>query len=470
MHTTQMRAKVVKDNTGVVVDLPLLMTENGPLLPLVDYLLRHAHARSASWQQHVVQAVRLFIDYMAANRDCFADPKDLFNTFVQRLHTGTIGEDGADPSGLYWLPKEAALVRQHVTHVSGFSDWLAQKSGGMKPLNPWRKATAYEEMLNWAAYHHRHSKSFLGHIWDMGRASETAKRARDTLMRRSPIIEHEGVKHFPDSRFEDLLFNGFIVSGKQKSPRIEERLNLRDMLITILLHWGGLRMSEPFHLFVHDVLPDPYDPQSAMVRIFHPSEGLAPPDWLDAKGNPKKCTRAAYLRGRYQTIPRNEYPKTDGRHAGWKDPLLESRQKFMHVHWFPSWGGRVFKKLWDLYLVQRAALDCHHPYAFASRTGGVCMIHPYSVAHARAVRRIGMVAAKMNGATPHGHRHAYGQRMADAGINPRVRKAALHHKSLESQAVYTEPTVQKITAVLAAASDAMEHKARDFMHCIEEVK
>lgn len=98
------------------------------------------------------------------------------------------------------------------------------------------------------------------------------------------------------------------------------------------------------------------------------------------------------------------------------------------------------------------------------------MIHPYSVAHARAVRRIGMVAAKMNGATPHGHRHAYGQRMADAGINPRVRKAALHHKSLESQAVYTEPTVQKITAVLAAASDAMEQKARDFVHCTEEAK
>jgi len=108
-----MRAKVVKDNTGVVVNLPLLMTENGPVLPLVDYLLRHAHARSASWQQHVVQAVGLFIDYMAANRDCFADPKDLFNTFVQRLHTGTIGEDGADPSGLYWLPKEAALVSAH---------------------------------------------------------------------------------------------------------------------------------------------------------------------------------------------------------------------------------------------------------------------------------------------------------------------------------------------------------------------
>jgi hypothetical protein len=38
----------------------------------------------------------------------------------------------------------------------------------------------------------------------------------------------------------DLLFKGFIVPGKQKSPRIEERLNLRDILITMLLHYGGL--------------------------------------------------------------------------------------------------------------------------------------------------------------------------------------------------------------------------------------
>ncbi len=463
-----MRAKVVRDNTGIAVELPLLMTDGGPLLSLIDYLVHYTYARSASWQQKVVCAVGLLMDYIIANYNCFADPKELFNTFVQRLHSGTIGEDGTDPSGLYWLPRDEGLVRQYLTHISGFSDWLAARNNDMKPLNPWRRARTCEEMLNWAAYNHRHNKAFLGHTWDLVKASETAKRARNTLMMRSPKIEHAGVKYFPDDRFEDLIFKGFMVYGKEKSPRLEERLNLRDILITILLHWGGLRMSEPFHLFVHDVLPDPHDPESALVRIFHPSDGLAPPDWLDAKANPIKCKRGAYLRGKYQMLPRNEYLKTDGRHAGWKDSLLENKQKFMYVHWFPSWGGRIFKKFWDLYLVQRAALNCYHPYAFASKTGGICMIHPYAIAHDRAIRRIGMVSAKMNGTTPHGHRHAFGRRMVAANIDPTIRKAALHHKSLESQGIYTEPTVQKVTATLTAASKALGKKAPEFMHWMTE--
>lgn len=68
----------------------------------------------------------------------------------------------------------------------------------------------------------------------------------------------------------DLLFQGFIVPGKQKSPRIDERLNLRDILITMLLHYGGLRMSEPFHLYVHDVIHDDTAPGTALVKVYHP--------------------------------------------------------------------------------------------------------------------------------------------------------------------------------------------------------
>jgi len=188
MRHTQIRAKVIRDNTGIAMELPFIMTDYGPLHSLIDYLLHHFHSKSPAWRQKVVQAVGMFLDYLAANRDCFEDPKEFFASFVQRLYSGTIGENGVDPSGLYWLPRERGMVRQLSSQVAAFSDWLS-KQKGTEPLNPWRRATTFEQMLNWAAFHQRHSRAFLGHTWDMNKASETALRARNTLLKRAPKIE-----------------------------------------------------------------------------------------------------------------------------------------------------------------------------------------------------------------------------------------------------------------------------------------
>lgn len=436
------------------MEIPVIITETGPLQPLLDFLMEKAHVRSFSWMQKMTQAVGLLLDYMAANHECFDDPKALFQSFVQRLYSGTIGEDGLDPSGLFWLPKSAAIVRQLANQLSNLSDWMAQRQGTTK-INPWREATCYEEMLNWAAYHQKHGRSFLGHTWDRKRASEAAKRAKNIILKRNSKVDHDGVKYFPDDRIMDLLFKGFIVPGKQKSRRLEERLNLRDIIITILMHFGGVRVSEPFHLYVHDVQPDPLHPERAMVRIYHPSEGLAPDDWYDASGKLIKCNREAYLRGKYGMRPRNQYFPTDQFHAGWKGNLLDSRMHFIHIHWFPTWSGGMFLKLWNIFLIQRALKDCDHPFAFVTKEGNPYSPDSFVRAHARAIERIGLMPTKMLGTSPHGHRHAYGQRMTDAEIDPFIRKKALHHNSLESQLVYTEPQTNKVTQILNNATKAL---------------
>ena len=454
MDYTTVRAKVHRDNTGVSVEIPVIMTEAGPLIPLLDFLLELSPVRSFSWMQKMTQSVGLLLDYMAANHDCFDDPKTLFQSFARRLYSGTIGEDGLDPSGLFWLPKNAAIVRQLINQLTQFSDWMAERLGATQ-LNPWREATRYEEMLNWAAYHQKHSRCFLAHTWSREKASETAKRARNTLLKRNLTIDHEGVKFFPDDRIMDLLFKGFIIPGKQKSPRVEERLNLRDILITMLMHFGGVRMSEPFHLYVHDVLPDPFHPERSMARIFHPGEGLAPDDWRDAEGKVVKRNREAYLRGKYGMRPRDQYFPTDQLHAGWKGSLLESSARFMHIHWFPTWSGELFMMLWNLFLIQRALKDCAHPFAFVTEEGKPYSADSFARAHARAVERIGLTSAKMLGTTPHGHRHAYGQRLREAGVEPIYRRKAMHHKSLESQVVYTEPQINEVTRILDSASNAL---------------
>src|SRR5439155_18769680 len=182
--------------------------------------------------------------------------------------------------------------------------------------------------------------------------------------------------------------------------------------ITMLMHYGGLRMSEPFHLYVRDVVPDPIHTDRALVRIYHPSLGTAPPDWLDAKGRPTKCNRLAYLNGKYAMRPRDEYASSDQWHAGWKGNALDAKGHFMYVNWFPQWAGELFWKLWVLCMAQRAQLDCDHPFAFVTKEGKPYAIDSFERQHRRAVERIGLQAAKALGTSPHGHRHAYGQALA----------------------------------------------------------
>ena len=62
-----------------------------------------------------------------------------------------------------------------------------------------------------------------------------------------------------------------------------------------------------------------------------------------------------------------------------------------------------------------------------------------------------------NGTTPNGHRHAYGQRLKNAKMPERIIQIAMHHKSINSQKVYTEPTVADVTASLNNATASLDN-------------
>jgi hypothetical protein len=344
--------------------------------------------------------------------------------------------------------------------LGNFFDWLAANRN-IEPVNPWGRASSYEEMLNWAAYHHRHDRAFLAHTFDPAKAAETAGSARHTPLKKTPSADRPQVKYFPEDRIYDLLFNGFIVPGRQDSPRIDERLNLRNGLLTVLEHGGGLRVCEGFQLYVHDEMPDPLDKDISLVRVYHPEFGAAPNDWDPPQGTAMKPTREAYLREMFGMRPRTQYAKGTHLHAGWKNSMLsDSTAKFMYVYWFPRFWGRLFKLLWDLYMLKIGPLHRSHPFAFISFDDG-CFGEPYSIdayrkAHLRAVERIGLIPSKMEGTTPYGHRHAYGRRLLMAEIDPVIRRICMHHKSIESQLVYMETHVGEVTRTLEEATPRLE--------------
>ncbi|MED4225952.1 gamma-mobile-trio recombinase GmtY [Neobacillus cucumis] len=463
MRHVKVISKTVRDNTGISKDMPtILIEQNGevtPLWQLHEYLLKNQYM-SDSWRNKLIQAVGLLLDYMDANQNSFSDPKEFFDSFADVIYSGTINEEGYDPSGLYWLPKSTKTANALLSKLNGFSDWLHKEYGALQ-LNPWRNATKYEERLNWAALINKSHRSFLGHLDSALKMSATAKRARNIMQKRTPSGDYGDVPAFPEDKIYDLLFEGFKKPDKKNKLSLHDKYNWRNIAITILMHGGGLRECEPFHIWVNDVIPDPFDPKLAVVRVYHPSQGSAPKDFkmLDGK---HLTNREAYLRIKYSLVPRNKLVGL--RHAGWKNPKMsDTKKNFMQVHWFPRQWGYLFMQVWKMYLAQRIhekILDTH-PFLFVSfddkNKGEMYTISSFRQSHTRAVQKIGLTVGKMQGTTEHGHRHAYGQRLSDAKLDPKVNQEAFHHNSIESQEVYTKPTIERITRALAEANEALDN-------------
>lgn len=442
------KARVYTDATGVYTELPALLTPAGVLEPLLDYCLYRSHDRSLTWMSKVNRSVRMFLEYLQSN-PAERDTYRLFQNFAQRLYTGTFDrENGLDPSGLCWAPRSPQDASHIVTHLTDFFDWLGEMRPEAAKVNPRYAGGVFDRQTDEAAYQYRRSKAFLGHTWAANASlAETGHRVRG---RRLPKVETGEPPAFPEERFEELLTKGFSAAGRQ---------DYRGMLITLLLHGAGFRESEPLHLYVSDVFPDPANPRQAKVLIHHPTYGAAPADWRDERGRPRKGNRAEYLAQQFGLVPRTEL--MDRRHAGWKGGMHDAAY-YKQAYWFLPEYGEWFQHLWYRHLEQVARLERDHPFAFINLSrepvGAMYTLTQYNKAHAAACERIGLTVAKALGTTPHGHRHAYGRRLRNAGIDKALIRRFMHHASLESQEVYTQPNSREALVALEAAAQRLRDK------------
>ncbi|TDG03936.1 site-specific integrase [Paraburkholderia guartelaensis] len=428
-----------------------------PVVQLIEYCYEKGRTRSLSWQKEVTRAAGLFVDFLKANAAHFRDAAErplVFEAFADALVGGTIELGGDDPTGLWWEPKTTARATMLLRQITNLSDWLVTRYSA-KALNPWTTASWAEQIAYWRRFDRRHAAALLAHTAYREAVTERAKASRTVKIPRKNTSSFSApVKCFPEERIWDLLFEGFVIPGKAKSPHFHERYNVRDMLVTVLLHGGGLRESEPFHLFVSDVLISG-DSMVPHVRLYHPEQGKAPLDYLDPiTGRPRVAEREEYLRVNYGLQPRN---LVEGRfHAGWKDlHLSDERDKFAKVHWFPSYWGDLFLALFRIYIASCRSRHSRHPYLLVSGKGEYrgepYTVDSYRQSHARAVKRIGLTPAKALGTTPHGHRHAFGQRLSDNDVPQLIIQRVMHHKSRRSQEVYTAPSDAKVDAALRDA-------------------
>ena len=100
--------------------------------------------------------------------------------------------------------------------------------------NNYKEPTPHEQRLNYAAWYRKNQNDFLGHIEDKT-VNKTIRKAR-TMKGRTPLTKAEDdALAFPDKHWESFYKDGI---GGAKDPRVA----LRDKLMLLLMHGGGLRV------------------------------------------------------------------------------------------------------------------------------------------------------------------------------------------------------------------------------------
>lgn len=434
-YVLKTKCKYKVDRTGSTHEFPCVLTKSGVLTSHVQYLYRN-RTKSQSWVEKSVSSIILLIKYIDANTQSLSNIQkiqgiELLRSFTLALNLGTIGLKGQDPSGLFWKARNTVDAQVILYHITQYTDYFSDKNGCQIPMNPFRKASHTEEKINWCAYYHRQSAIFLNHLENKNYSVEKMQLIRSIKSAQPDVISNEKTVRFPKDKIEVLLTHGFVKPGNIYP-------DYKNQLITMLMHYGGLRLSEAFHIYVNDIIFDDKR-NEAIVRVFHPSNGHSPES--------SKQLRRTYLQEKYALKPRNEYSKNLRLHAGWKTPLLTNSKKYFEVIFSHSNIAEIFWSTWIKYLTYQRVnppSNFKHPFAFTNSKGEPETIKNFRRMHDNAVMRIGLNPCKDEGTSCHSHRHSYGYGLSELGFSQVEIQKAMHHKSPDSCLVYIQPTSEDI--------------------------
>lgn len=415
-----------------------ILTKHGVLVSLLQYHVERDG--STSGQAEINRAVKLLLEFTERTDIPFHSAVDLLRAFRYALDHGTVDYEGKDPTELYWRPRQKKRVNRIIGYLTQYTDWLTRQPDHSGVIaNPIREASNHEQKINWCAYHHKKNNSLLKHI-KSNAAFNDIKYTREIGMLHEDVVLREEVKRFAENRFNDLIEKGFI-NPQVKEPTSPLYFDYKSQAMTYLMHYGGVRESELFHIYLSDITIN-VEMNEAIVKIYHPTEGKAPERGYD--------NREDYLKRRYGLKPRNKYLKSESLHAGWKNPMLDHSDNFMGISFFPPSKAREFLLIFQLYLkYQRIEpKKSQHPYAFTNMHGKPETRKNFRRRHVAAVNRIKLPSSKLLGTTEHGHRHAYGYRLAQHDFKQVDIQKMMHHRSPTSCGVYTSKSSEEIREIM----------------------
>ena len=246
----------------------LIVVNGQPVWPLIKYF--RARNLDLSTEGSYAHAAGLLIDFIGARAGEFADVTkraDLFSKFASAVLYGTI-RNGEDASGLWWHPRSTERAHRQLTLACDISDWL-NKEYETTAINPFtREASVPEQIVFWRRWNLNKATSLLSHTKSRSVARERATVARAVAMPGTKSTVLDRPPFFPEQHIERLLFQGFVLAGGRRGNLPWKRWNIRDMMVTLLMHFGGLRVSKPLPIYgVDDVFVHPRNAKSAKVLV-----------------------------------------------------------------------------------------------------------------------------------------------------------------------------------------------------------
>jgi len=468
--------------------IPVLYLEKDghvrPVTTLIEYFSAFPF-KGDTWKKNTARALGLFWDYCIATRDDKStweanNPhRAAFRAFAMALITGTISIDNqSDPTGLYWPPTSQRATRNLISALERFIEWCNEEGYTTSPITKKNlRPSSPEESIRFLYTAMREKqRGLMSHLKNTKQiAQESADKERSRIIdlgkEEGPSMEHREAIAFPEELIEPLLSRGFMLNPDPSLPPHEQE-DVTAKMITLLLLFGGTRISEPFHLWFNDAVPD--SGHGCRVFLRNPAQAAT---YLSGEG---QKTRAAYLRER-GLVPRSTAGVSKSYRAGWKNLATDSNL-IAPVYFIHEGAEYLFRNMYLYYLRYREGFlkerklrgKPDHPFLFVSRgtdasdnqsyVGEPYSIASYNKALERAYARleknsgISIPVGKKYGTTAHGFRHRFGRMLEEGGMGTKTIQITMRHRSPLSQVVYTGPTAKRIESELNRAREVISGK------------
>lgn len=434
---------------------PLVLLENGQpgyvINAYLNYLLMRGEQESTFRQKmHAVCQLYEFCRRTYGDNPLSEENTRslIFQFGSAKLH-GTIQPDGHDPLNLYWRPVLPRTLKNILRYIDEFDAFQVThfQAASLNPVEILFQTTfqRYQEFKTRTRY-----DPFI-HLFP----------SRSKERRISAYTAKEHQRNSQPRRHQKVFPSELIVEMIERTPEP------RDKMLLLLMAFGGLRRSEPLHIFHQDVLGQFRDSAAAWIRLSDPVRGVL--KWIDSKGIERDGTRAEFHHDVYENhhLPsghplRNLQPRclyglgSAGLYAGFKGMTFTGHGDENFVFWLHEEAGVYFWRLYEQYVANHFhAKPNHwpyHPYLFirldAEGYGMPLTLAAMDKLFARAAERIGI-----SGFGAHSLRHLYGYYMASVlKLSVERAQVCMHHASIQSTQIYyrTAPEVIRREILIAA--------------------
>lgn len=401
---------------------------------------------SLSWERQTARAVGLFYDYCVVKAPIYNNDNNVVDTIRGFIECSISG----DPD-LGWVPSKIRTIRRYVSYIMEFSRYLEIDCILPKPTSKihieyFYRAFAVKE------------NSSLSHIIDVDSVSKTLQaKSSDHIFKfpKHANTTYVKIHQFPEELIEPLLNEGFKLKNGEE--------NIGAKILTILMLFGGMRNSEPFHLWFNDINIFPKS-GNLEILLHHPSDSNCniPPY--------RKKIRSIYLLER-KMLPRNHKNNPHNYYAGWKNLALDNNLtteiKIIHDD-----VESLFIDLYKKYMRQREICirayktkNGHdHPFFFVKTGDPDDLGAPLSMSsYIKSLKAASLRLSNLgydssygadNGISPHAMRHWFASILTEVGVDPKVMQSLMNHRSILSQEVYKSSNKRMIDTALSDITHA----------------